>query len=108
MRCRNMLSSECSTFSSCRLSGNRLASALVSPIQRSTCRSSTNPPSLLTFPPPKFPSTFLPQKPGNSNPNSLHFVIGEVSCWFVCKRFDPNRLHYRLRYFFAHVVKFPG
>src|SRR6202007_2919992 len=103
-----MLSKECSILSGSRLSGNRLASDLVNPIQRSTCRSNTKPPSLLTFPPSKFPSIFLPLKPGNSNPNSLHSVISEVSCWLVCKRFDPNRLNKRLRYFFPSHGEISG
>src|ERR1700740_3406927 len=103
-----MLSSQCSILSGSRLSGNCWANLLVSPIQRSTGRSSTNPPSLLTFPPLKLPSIFLPLKPGNSNPNSLHSVIGEVSCWFVCKRFDPNSLHKRLRYFFCSHGEISG
>src|SRR6478736_6011822 len=103
-----MLSSECSILSGSRPSGNRWARVLVSPIQRSTCRSSTNPPSLLTLPPSKLPSIFLPLKPGNSNYNSLHSAISEVSCCFVCKRFNANRLIKRLRYFFCSHDEISG
>src|ERR1700745_49492 len=108
MRCRSILSKECSILSGSRRSGNRPAKALLNPRKRSACRSTTKPPSLLTLPPLKLPSILLPFKPGNSKSNCLHSVIGEVFCWFVYKQFDPNRLHERLRYFFALQVKFPG
>jgi len=53
-------------------------------------------------------SILLPQSPGNSKLNCVQSVISEVSCWFVCKRFNPNRLSERLCYFFVRMMKFSG
>jgi len=106
MRRRSRLCSECSILSGSRRSGNRFANCLVRPMNRSTCRNSTKPPSLLRLPPAKLPSIFLLQSPGNSKLNCVQSVLSEVSCWFVCKRFNPNRLSKRLRYFFARMMNF--
>src|ERR1700758_4569869 len=83
MRCRSMLSSECSILSGSRPSGNRWAKLLVSPIQRSTCRRSTNPPSLLTFPPAKLPSIFLPLSGGHFRERLLALSDRDHICTYT-------------------------
>jgi hypothetical protein len=54
--CRSILSTECSTLPACRGSLSRRANERINPSLRSTSLTRAGSPSLLTWPPSKFPS----------------------------------------------------